>query len=108
PDKAMMKMMKNPIVLVACALLFLSLAASQSSFSPHECCFKFISKALPKRNVMAYKNTDKLCPMQGVLFTMRSGSEICADPSMEWVKNIIEAREKVKAKVNKAEPRESE
>lgn len=39
---------------------------------------------------------------------MRSGSEICADPSMEWVKNIIEAKEKVKAKVNKAEPRESE
>lgn len=40
---------------------------------------------------------------------MKSGSEICADPSVEWVKNIIEAKEKTRAKkVKNTGPKESE
>uniref|UniRef100_A0A3B4YU63 C-C motif chemokine n=2 Tax=Seriola lalandi dorsalis TaxID=1841481 RepID=A0A3B4YU63_SERLL len=96
----MMMMMKNPVVLVACTLLFSSLAvlASLNSFGPDKCCFDFFSKPLPKKKVVSYKYTDKLCPMEGVLFTMSSEREICADPSVVWVKNIIEAKEKALAR----------
>ncbi|XP_039981654.1 C-C motif chemokine 5-like [Xiphias gladius] len=95
-----MMMMKNPIILVACALLFSSLAvlASQNIFGPDKCCFAFISQPLPKKKVMSYKYTDQLCPMDGVLFTMLSAREICADPSVVWVKKIIEAKDRVQAK----------
>ncbi|XP_071335041.1 chemokine (C-C motif) ligand 38, duplicate 4 [Trachinotus anak] len=96
----MMTMMKNPIMLVACTLLFSSLAvlASQNSFGPDKCCFAFVSKPLPKRRVVSYTNTDDLCPMKGVLFKMLNGNELCADPSVEWVTKIIEAKEKLLAK----------
>ncbi|KAF3702727.1 C-C motif chemokine 4-like Lymphocyte activation gene 1 protein [Channa argus] len=96
----MMTMMKNPMILVACTLLFASLVvlSSQSSFGPSECCFRYRNAVLPKKSVVYYKYTDVLCPMEGVLFTMKNGGEICADPSKEWVKNIIEAKKRANNK----------
>ncbi|XP_018551582.1 C-C motif chemokine 4-like [Lates calcarifer] len=105
-----MMMMKNPVVLVACTLLFSSLAvlASQSSFGPEECCFKFASKPLPKRKVISYKHTEDLCPMRGALFTMLSGTQICVDPEVLWVQNIMKAKDKLQAKnVTTSVPTES-
>ncbi|XP_040920635.1 C-C motif chemokine 5-like [Toxotes jaculatrix] len=96
----MMMMMKNPIVLVACMLLLSSLTvmASQSVFGPDECCFNFISHPLPKKRVVSYKYTDKLCPMEGVLFTMLNRAKLCANPSTEWVKNIIKIKDEAQAR----------
>ncbi|KAK2856378.1 hypothetical protein Q5P01_005113 [Channa striata] len=98
-----MTMMKNPIILVACTLLFSSLAvlASQTSFGPSECCFRFRNAMLPRKSVVSYKYTDAMCPMEGVLFTMRNGGEICADPSKDWVRKIIEGKRRAQDKAAK-------
>ncbi|XP_044233377.1 C-C motif chemokine 13-like [Thunnus albacares] len=97
-----MMMMKSSIILTACVVLLLSLTveASQSSFGPDECCFKFYSKLLPKRKVMSYKYTDKMCPMEAALFTMKSGAVFCVDPSVEWVRNIIKMKDSQAAKAS--------
>ncbi|XP_071393611.1 C-C motif chemokine 3-like [Centroberyx affinis] len=86
----MMMMMKNPVVLVVCTLLFSTLAlASQSSFAPGECCFRFARGRLPKNNVLSYRHTHSQCAMNGLLFHMKSGVELCVDPTQRWVQNII-------------------
>ncbi|XP_044026138.1 C-C motif chemokine 4-like [Siniperca chuatsi] len=92
----MMMMMKNPIILVTCILLFTSLTvmASPTSFGPNECCFEFFSRRLPKNRVVRYKHTDKQCPKTAVIFTMMNGAELCTNPSEPWVQNIIVAKEK--------------
>ncbi|XP_034756427.1 C-C motif chemokine 4-like [Etheostoma cragini] len=92
----MMMMMKNPVILVTCALLLSSLAvlAHQGSFGPNECCFQFVSSRLRKDRVLSYEYTDKRCSMEGVFFTMRNGAQMCADPALQWVKSLIKAKEK--------------
>ncbi|XP_029281464.1 C-C motif chemokine 4-like [Cottoperca gobio] len=87
-------MMKNRIILVTCVVLFSSLAvlAHQGSFGPDECCLNFVIKRLRKNNVVSHKYTDRRCKNEGVIFTMKSGNEICADPSVKWVKNLVKAK----------------
>ncbi|XP_059212786.1 C-C motif chemokine 4-like [Centropristis striata] len=94
-----MTMMKNPVILVTCVVLFSSLAvlASQGAFGPDECCFSFISTKLPKDKVVSFKYTAKQCAVPGVLFTMMNGRELCADPSVQWVKNLIKTKERLLA-----------
>ncbi|TNN27254.1 C-C motif chemokine 4-like [Liparis tanakae] len=92
----MMMMMKNPVALMTCSLLFLSLAVPtyQGSFGPDECCFKFISTRLPRNKVVSHKFTDERCSMDGVFFTMMNGAKLCADPSEPWVEFLVKARER--------------
>uniref|UniRef100_A0AAQ5YLI2 C-C motif chemokine n=1 Tax=Amphiprion ocellaris TaxID=80972 RepID=A0AAQ5YLI2_AMPOC len=89
-------MMKMKIALVTCVLLVSSLAvmASENTFSPEYCCFSFYESRLRKSSVVEVIHTDKLCTKQGVLFKMTNGKKICVDPSVQWVKNIIEAKNK--------------
>ncbi|XP_026174706.1 C-C motif chemokine 5-like [Mastacembelus armatus] len=105
----MMMMMKNPIMLVACTLLFSSLAVlASNSYGPDKCCFEFIANPLPRKRVVSYRYTDNLCPTEGVIFKMRAGAEICANPSAEWAKNIIKSKEDANAeKVNNSESEKS-
>ncbi|XP_054474852.1 C-C motif chemokine 3-like [Anoplopoma fimbria] len=90
-----MMMMKNPMILMTCTLLFSSLAvlASQGSFAPDECCFRFFTNRLPMNRVASYMFTDDQCKIQGVLFTTNRGVRICADPSLQWVQNLIKAKD---------------
>ncbi|KAL6095655.1 ccl3 [Pungitius sinensis] len=93
----MTMMMKNPIALMTCTLLFSSLAvlAYQGSFGPDECCFDFISSRLRKDVVQSYRLTDERCSMDGVYFTLKNGVKICANPSHRWVKFLIKAKERL-------------
>ncbi|XP_069014857.1 C-C motif chemokine 4-like [Embiotoca jacksoni] len=95
----MMTMMKNPVILVTCILLFstLTVLASQNGFGPKDCCFMFISHRLDKNKVVDFDYTDKMCSMESVLFTMKNGNKLCVDPSIQWVQNIIKAKEKLQA-----------
>ncbi|XP_074471534.1 C-C motif chemokine 4-like [Sebastes fasciatus] len=93
----MMMMMKSPIILVISTLLFSSLAvrADQGSFAPDKCCTTFLSSRLRTNNVVSYKYADSSCSMEGVIFKMMNGNEICADPSQLWVRKLIEAKERL-------------
>ncbi|XP_068433573.1 C-C motif chemokine 4-like [Clinocottus analis] len=94
----MMMMMKNPLTLMTCTLLFSSLAvqAYEASFGPDACCFRFISTRLPKDKVVNVEFTDKRCSKEGVFFTMKNKAKICADPSLPWVKFLIKAKERLR------------
>ncbi|XP_070843849.1 C-C motif chemokine 14-like [Chaetodon trifascialis] len=94
----MMMMMKKPIILMTCILLFSSLAvlASENSFSPDECCFDFYSTKLPKSKVVSYRHTDERCSKTAVVFTMKKGGAFCVDPSVDWVKNIMKAKDRAR------------
>ncbi|XP_036003058.1 C-C motif chemokine 4-like [Fundulus heteroclitus] len=93
-----MVMMKSPVTLATCLLLLSFLVLqTQANFGPDECCFKFVPK-LPKRGVVSFRYTDSLCPMKGVLFTMKNGKEYCADPDQDWAKEIIKSKEKNQTK----------
>lgn len=66
----------------------------RGSSAPTECCFEFFSRRLRTNNVVSYQYTDDRCAKKAVLFTMkRASSVVCADPSLLWVKNIIQAKE---------------
>ncbi|XP_014327706.1 C-C motif chemokine 4-like [Xiphophorus maculatus] len=90
-----MVMMKNSVIMATCLLLLSSLALQSyaNSFGPDECCFKFFPKRLQKSAVVNFRYTDALCPMEGVLFTMKAGREVCVDATQQWVKNIIKTKE---------------
>ncbi|MED6251506.1 hypothetical protein ATANTOWER_031773 [Ataeniobius toweri] len=91
-----MVMMKSPFILATCLLLLSSLVLQTYAytFGPEECCFKFIPRPLPTKRVVSFRRTESLCPMEGVLFTMKNGSELCADTSQQWVKDIIKDKER--------------
>ncbi|XP_017264591.1 C-C motif chemokine 3-like [Kryptolebias marmoratus] len=93
-----MTMMKNPVTLATCLLLLSSLAVlvkeSSGSYSPGECCFDFYFKPLLSVRVASFKPTDPACAKEGVVFTMKRGRKLCVDPTQEWVKKIMQAKEK--------------
>ncbi|XP_047244852.1 C-C motif chemokine 7-like [Girardinichthys multiradiatus] len=91
-----MVMMKSPFVLATCLLLLSSLILQTyaKTFGPEECCFNFIVKPLSKKRVVNFRRTESLCPMEGVLFTMKNGNELCVDESQKWVKDIIKDKER--------------
>ncbi|XP_034555719.1 C-C motif chemokine 5-like [Notolabrus celidotus] len=90
-----MKMMKNPIILVTCVLLFaaLTVLASPSVFGPDKCCFEFVPGPLPKKGVLRYKYTNNQCSKRGVLLEMKNKHTYCADPSVKWVKEAMAAHD---------------
>uniref|UniRef100_A0A3Q0SDU2 C-C motif chemokine n=1 Tax=Amphilophus citrinellus TaxID=61819 RepID=A0A3Q0SDU2_AMPCI len=64
-------------------------SAHAHTFGPDKCCFQFIKERLPKTKVLSFEYTDKRCAMEGVLLRMLKGKQICADPTMQWVKRIM-------------------
>ncbi|XP_039873421.1 C-C motif chemokine 3-like [Simochromis diagramma] len=87
----MMMMMKNPVILMACIVLLSSLVTSDSTFGPEKCCFQFLHKRFPANRVTSFEYTDKRCAMEGVLLKTVGDKQLCADPTMQWVKKIIES-----------------
>ncbi|XP_053537195.1 C-C motif chemokine 18 [Ictalurus punctatus] len=53
------------------------------------CCFEFHKKPFPAANVVSYEETRSDCMLPGVILTTKKGYRICADPEVDWVKQII-------------------
>ncbi|NXE10991.1 CCL4 protein, partial [Lophotis ruficrista] len=53
---------------------------------PDKCCFNFQMRRIKRNNVVACYPTSPECPHQAVIFRVRSGKEICTEPSRPWVK----------------------
>uniref|UniRef100_A0A3P9JQG7 C-C motif chemokine n=1 Tax=Oryzias latipes TaxID=8090 RepID=A0A3P9JQG7_ORYLA len=86
-----MMMMKASVALVTFFLLLspVTILASQNSYQPDVCCFKFFPKRLHANVVESIKHTSTHCAKKAVLLTLKNKQEYCADPSMEWVKKLI-------------------
>ncbi|KAF4088666.1 hypothetical protein AMELA_G00057380 [Ameiurus melas] len=53
------------------------------------CCFEFHKRPFPAAKVVFYEETRSDCTLPGVFLTTKKGYRICADPEVDWVKQII-------------------
>ncbi|XP_046708558.1 C-C motif chemokine 18-like isoform X4 [Silurus meridionalis] len=52
------------------------------------CCFEFHKSPVPAAIVATVEKTRFECPLPGVILTTKKGYQICADPEVDWVKEI--------------------
>ncbi|MCI4376973.1 hypothetical protein PGIGA_G00197910 [Pangasianodon gigas] len=76
-----------------CLLLVLvclqAFTVAQNYNEPAKCCFSYQTQRIPVKLITAFKETDGQCPKPAVIFTLKSGRMVCADPGDKWVKNIM-------------------
>ncbi|KAK3546733.1 hypothetical protein QTP70_033529, partial [Hemibagrus guttatus] len=56
--------------------------------TPSSCCFRYQTQAIPVKLVAAYAVTELQCTKSGIIFILKDGRMVCADPDNKWVKNI--------------------
>ncbi|KAK9412335.1 C-C motif chemokine 7-like [Crotalus adamanteus] len=69
------------------AAMFLSQA--QAQFDPRLCCFDYVTKPIPRKNLKSFERSNVRCSRQAVIFTTHLNRRICADPSAPWVQDRI-------------------
>ncbi|KAI5625346.1 chemokine CCL-CUi precursor [Silurus asotus] len=62
---------------------------AQNHYNRTTCCFRTSRRQIPARRITGYEVTDCQCLRPGVLFTLKNGEQVCADPQVEWVKNTM-------------------
>ncbi|XP_062406805.1 C-C motif chemokine 4 homolog [Sardina pilchardus] len=77
---------------VAVAVLVLALCSlGQSQVAgPDKCCFNYYGKAIPSRAIKEYKITHPSCPKKGVILITVKGKELCANPEVKQVMDIMD------------------
>ncbi|XP_053177666.1 C-C motif chemokine 25b [Scomber japonicus] len=78
------------LLILAC--MYLSLA--QGSYG--NCCLGYNRKLKGKKNIESYRmqETDGDCNIRAVVFTMKTGRTVCANPEHAWVQKQIEILKK--------------
>uniref|UniRef100_A0AAY4A1F1 Chemokine interleukin-8-like domain-containing protein n=1 Tax=Denticeps clupeoides TaxID=299321 RepID=A0AAY4A1F1_9TELE len=75
------------LVLLTC----LYLTTAQGSYE--DCCLKYVKTVKPaiKRRVTQYRlqELDGGCNIPAVVFTLKYGRVMCADPKQPWVKSLV-------------------
>ncbi|XP_053368083.1 C-C motif chemokine 4 homolog [Clarias gariepinus] len=71
------------LVLICVQSFTLALAPN----APDICCFTFQKRKVPVQLITKYDETYPSCPNPGIIFTMKSGRRVCADPRDQWVKD---------------------
>uniref|UniRef100_A0A3Q0S602 C-C motif chemokine n=1 Tax=Amphilophus citrinellus TaxID=61819 RepID=A0A3Q0S602_AMPCI len=56
---------------------------------PDNCCFVFYPRRINKNLIRSYTVSDPRCAKAAVILVTKNSRQICADPSLSWVKNII-------------------
>ncbi|XP_063158645.1 C-C motif chemokine 5-like [Candoia aspera] len=69
------------------AAMFLSQA--QAQFDPKLCCFDYINRPVPRKNLRSYEHSNVKCSMPAIIFITHRNVRICADPSAPWVQDRI-------------------
>ncbi|XP_048106814.1 C-C motif chemokine 4 homolog [Alosa alosa] len=78
---------------VAVAVLVLALCSqgqSQNVDGPDKCCFKYYSKPIPPKAIIRYSVTHPSCTTKAVILITRKGKEVCANPEVQQVQDIME------------------
>ncbi|XP_015670329.1 C-C motif chemokine 7 [Protobothrops mucrosquamatus] len=71
------------------AAMFLSQAQAQAQFEAQLCCFNYVTKPIPRKNLKSFERSNARCSRQAVIFTTHVNRQICADPSAPWVQDRI-------------------
>ncbi|XP_060776729.1 C-C motif chemokine 3-like [Neoarius graeffei] len=77
-----------PFLLLGLACLQ-SFTMADNVNGPKQCCYRYHQKPIPAKIITAYKVILIGCKKPGVIFTLKNGHQVCADPEDEWVKNIM-------------------
>nr|ABA54970.1 CC chemokine SCYA124 [Ictalurus punctatus] len=88
-------MFARSLLLVLLGLACLqSFTTANNENEPDECCFKYQTNRIPVKVITAYEETDHRCQKPGVIFTVKEGRKVCADPDVKWVQNLIKKIDK--------------
>ncbi|KAB1266428.1 C-C motif chemokine 14 [Camelus dromedarius] len=97
--------MKASMATVSCLLLLLLLLPialrSEAEFSPRspyhpaECCFTYVTRAIPRWRILGYYESSSQCVNPGIVFITKKGHVICANPRDDWVQDYIQELEKI-------------
>ncbi|KAF4088667.1 hypothetical protein AMELA_G00057390 [Ameiurus melas] len=74
------------LLLLVCLQTF---TMARNANGASECCFEFHKRPFPMANVVFYEETRSDCQVPGIILTTKRGYRICADPEVDWVKQII-------------------
>lgn len=76
-----------------CLLLLLACTYTLAQGSFGDCCLGHVKgmKKNLKRNIVGYtmQKTDGDCNLPAVVFNMRRGKNICANPDQQWVQHLM-------------------
>ncbi|XP_053089577.1 regakine-1-like isoform X1 [Pangasianodon hypophthalmus] len=79
-------MSSRSLLLVLLVLACLqSFTTAESAGGQGPCCFSYQTHKIPVRLITAYQETDRGCEYPGVIFILKSGRGVCADPEVKWV-----------------------
>ncbi|NP_001187097.1 small inducible cytokine A3 precursor [Ictalurus punctatus] len=82
-------MFSRSLLLVLLGLSCLqSFTVAETANGASLCCFEFHKKPFPAANVVSYEETRSDCTLPGVILTTKKGFRLCADPEVDWVKQI--------------------
>ncbi|XP_053089578.1 C-C motif chemokine 3-like isoform X2 [Pangasianodon hypophthalmus] len=79
-------MFSHSLLLVLLVLTCIqSFTTAQNTNGPTQCCFRYQSSQIPVKVIIGYEETDHQCTKPGVIFILKSGRGVCADPEVKWV-----------------------
>ncbi|KAK2503801.1 hypothetical protein MC885_012377 [Smutsia gigantea] len=71
------------------ALLSRMHLSPRGPYHPANCCFTYVTQAIPRHRIIDYYKTSSQCPKPGVIFITVKGASRCANPSDNWVQDYI-------------------
>ncbi|XP_043861123.1 C-C motif chemokine 4-like [Dromiciops gliroides] len=77
-------------ILLLIAFSSLASSAPMGSDPPISCCFSYVRQQINRKFVADYYETSSLCSQPGVVFQMKKGKQVCANPSETWVQSYVE------------------
>uniref|UniRef100_A0A8C5SL30 C-C motif chemokine n=1 Tax=Laticauda laticaudata TaxID=8630 RepID=A0A8C5SL30_LATLA len=83
---------KSPLLALHQSTLFKRLRASHSATVQsisRLCCFNYVKKPIPQRNVRSFERTSARCSMQAIVFITHMNRQMCADPNAQWVQDRV-------------------
>ncbi|XP_062816583.1 C-C motif chemokine 5-like [Anolis carolinensis] len=88
-------MRSSSVAAVVAALAFLvaltatSVQGQVHSADPGLCCFAYVHKPLPLKNIVSFESSNHKCHSPAVIFITVTGRRVCADPQAQWVQQRI-------------------
>ncbi|XP_075891611.1 C-C motif chemokine 36.1 [Nelusetta ayraudi] len=78
-------------ILLLCILgaALLSSVSCRNEVGPDDCCFDFYPRPLNKKYVRSYYMADRRCTKAAVILVSMKGRNICTDPRLQWVDNLM-------------------
>ncbi|XP_041127674.1 C-C motif chemokine 3-like [Polyodon spathula] len=84
--------MKSTFLVIAALLFTVLFSQTQGQLGanrPTQCCFSHSAKQIPKKYLHHYVETRSDCSKPGLIFVLKRGVKVCANPQDRWVKDRV-------------------